>query len=485
MGTPGREGVEAWRRGGVVTAGRAGLMAGGKLDNVPGDPTALKEVEAFLTRPVDTQGAAGTDAASTQKYPLIVNIHGGPHGQQGPAFNFKNQVYAARGWATLMVNYRGSVGFGAAWRDTLIRNIGWPEVEDIVAGLDDLVAHGWTDPARAVIAGWSWGGYLTLLMHGMHPDRFIAGVAGVPVGDYEAAYDDESPLLQAYDRALFGGPPSDVPELIRERSPITYVDRVTAPLLVLAGEHDSRCPIRQVLNYTDRLVARDHDHELYLFPTGHAPFQIDERIKQTGVVLDFLARRVPGIRRLAGIAAVEALVKDSGAKSGEWSFYAFSAPRQSTPASSGAIPRNASCYACHGKNTAVEHTFVQFYPTLLPVARAKVALRIAPGADPDHVRPHPFWDTENVVMYVGPAEPYTTAGTAARKRDAGNCEMNPRRVWRLSWTYVSMSSGSALSESDVKPTRSQNSTVSWRRSPSSVAAPEPAGAGASIERSCP
>ncbi|HJW21899.1 MAG TPA: prolyl oligopeptidase family serine peptidase [Candidatus Limnocylindrales bacterium] len=235
-------------------------------------------------------------------WPTLMFIHGGPTAIDLDRWAPEVQAYVDAGFQVAMVNYRGSIGFGAAWRDTLIRNIGWPEVEDIVAGLDDLIAHGWTDPRRAVIAGWSWGGYLTLLMHGMHPDRFCAGVAGVPVGDYEAAYDDESPLLQAYDRALFGGPPSEMPELTRERSPITYVDHVTAPLLVLAGEHDSRCPIRQVLNYTNRLAARGHDHELYVFPTGHAPFQIDERIKQTGVVLDFLARRVPGIRRLPGIA---------------------------------------------------------------------------------------------------------------------------------------------------------------------------------------
>jgi dipeptidyl aminopeptidase/acylaminoacyl peptidase len=246
-------------------------------------------------------------------WPTLMFIHGGPTSVDLDRWAPEVQAYVDAGFQVAMVNYRGSIGFGAAWRDALIGNIGWPEVEDILAGLDDLVAQGWTDPSRAVIAGWSWGGYLTLLMHGMHPHRFIAGVAGVPVGDYAAGYEDLSPLLQAYDRALLGGAPSEVPQLMAERSPISYVDRVRAPILFLAGEHDSRCPIRQVLLYTDRLAARGHDHELYLFPTGHAPFQIDERIKQTGVVLDFLARRVPGIRRLPGIA--QRLTLGPGARS--------------------------------------------------------------------------------------------------------------------------------------------------------------------------
>jgi dipeptidyl aminopeptidase/acylaminoacyl peptidase len=228
-------------------------------------------------------------------WPTLVLVHGGPTHLDLDRWAPDVQAYADAGFHVVMVNYRGSIGYGAAWRDTLIGNIGWPEVEDILAGVDDLVADGLADPGRLVIGGWSWGGYITLLMHGMHPDRFVAGVAGVPVGDYAAGYEDLSPILQAYDRALLGGPPSEVPELMKERSPIEYVDRVKAPLLVLAGEHDTRCPLRQVLLYTDRLAARGHRHELYLFPTGHAPYQIDERIHQTGVVLDFLARTVDGI----------------------------------------------------------------------------------------------------------------------------------------------------------------------------------------------
>ncbi|MEO8207415.1 MAG: prolyl oligopeptidase family serine peptidase [Chloroflexota bacterium] len=228
-------------------------------------------------------------------FPTLVHVHGGPTSIDLDRWAPDLQAYVDVGFQVVLVNYRGSIGFGSAWRDTLIGNIGWPELQDINAGVDDLLASGLADPSRMAIAGWSWGGYLTLLMHGMHPDRFISGVAGVPVGDYALGYEDLSPELKAYDRALLGGTPDEVPQLMAERSPISYVDNVKAPILFLAGEADTRCPIRQVMAYVDRLRERDHPNELYLFPTGHAPYQIDERIKQTQVVLEFLARTVPGV----------------------------------------------------------------------------------------------------------------------------------------------------------------------------------------------
>ena len=250
-----------------------------------------QRVQGWLVEPDD----------GPKPWPTLFLVHGGPTSIDLDRWAPEVQAYVDMGFCVAMLNYRGSIGFGAAWRDTLIGNIGWPEVEDVVAGHDDLLARGVADPARSVIAGWSWGGYLTLLTHGMHPDRFVAGVAGVPVADYAAAYKDESPLLQAYDRALLGGTPADVPQLMRERSPIEYVDRVKAPLLILAGEHDSRCPLPQILNYVDRLKARAHPHELYLYSTGHSSFDVDQRISQLKVVLDYLSKTVPGVRRLEGV----------------------------------------------------------------------------------------------------------------------------------------------------------------------------------------
>ena len=221
-------------------------------------------------------------------FPTLVHVHGGPTSIDLDRWAPDLQAYVDAGFEVVLVNYRGSIGFGTEWRDTLIGNIGWPELEDLLAGVDDLLAHGLADPKRLAIAGWSWGGYLTLLMHGMHPDRFVSGVAGVPVGDYALGYDDLSPCSRPTTGRCSVAGRTRSPQLMAERSPISYVDDVKAPILFLAGEADSRCPFRQVMAYIDRLRARHHPHELYLFATGHAPFQIDERIQQTGVVLEFL-----------------------------------------------------------------------------------------------------------------------------------------------------------------------------------------------------
>lgn len=251
-----------------------------------------QRVHGFLVRP---EGDA--------PYPVMMRVHGGPHSTDMDRWAPDVQAHVEAGFLVAMVNYRGSVGFGQAWRDELTGNIGFLELEDVLAGLDDLVARGLADPARTVLAGWSWGGYVTLLGAGRHPDRWTSLIAGVPVADYIAAYEDEAPMLQALDRALFGGSPADVPALYAERNPLTYVDAVAAPLLVLAGENDSRCPIRQVWNYVGRLRARGVEPVVYTYATGHSSFDIEERVRQTKIVLDHLAVTVPGVVRLAGLEA--------------------------------------------------------------------------------------------------------------------------------------------------------------------------------------
>ena len=225
-------------------------------------------------------------------FPLYLKVHGGPNWLYLDTWWPDVQSLLDEGFAVAMVNYRGSIGYGRRWRDHIIGNIGFPEVEDVVAGRDDLVERGIADPERVVIGGWSWGGYITLLALGMHPERFAAGVAGVPVGDYLDSYDDSAPSLQAYDRTLAGGVVHDIPEFIAERSPISYVDRVRAPVLVLVGEHDSRCVPGQVYRYVRALKKAGGEVELYSYEQGHSSYVVDEEVREWAAVLEFLRARV-------------------------------------------------------------------------------------------------------------------------------------------------------------------------------------------------
>ncbi len=246
-------------------------------------------VHGFFVTPDDSGGP----------FPVMMFVHGGPTWLDMDRWQPEVQAFVDVGFAVGLVNYRGSTGYGSEWRDALIGNIGGPELEDVNAGLRDLVERGIADPERAVIAGYSWGGYVTLLELGKHPELWVCGVAGVPVGDYEAGYEDLSPLLRAYDRALLGGAPSDLPELMRDRNPINFADAVRAPVFFMIGENDSRCPYRQAMAYVEKLAARDHPHDVYVFPTGHSPFDVDEKARQIDKILDFLGRHVPGIRTAA------------------------------------------------------------------------------------------------------------------------------------------------------------------------------------------
>jgi len=228
-------------------------------------------------------------------WPTVMEVHGGPTWLYQDTWMPLVQAFVDAGFAVAMPNYRGSTGYGTAWRDALIGNPGLPETEDVVAGLDDLVARGIADPSRVIVRGDSWGGYISLMCAGLHPDRWAAVVAGVPVADYVAAYEDEAPSLQMMDRGLFGGGPEDFRAMYEQRSPITYVDRVTAPVLILAGENDSRCPIRQIDNYADALRARGREVELYRYTTGHSSFVVEERVRQVRAQLAFVASHVPGV----------------------------------------------------------------------------------------------------------------------------------------------------------------------------------------------
>jgi dienelactone hydrolase len=256
----------------------------------PPAPPGVDLDDAWVDGPGGRVHALVSRPAGDGPYPTIFLLHGGPHSADADLFSAGRSAYVDAGYCVVHVNYRGSTGYGAAWRDGLIGRPGLTELDDVAAVHDWAVHSGLSDPDRCVIAGGSWGGYLTLLGLGTQPERWALGLAMVPVADYVAAYADEMDSLKALDRGLFGGTPEDAPEVYERCSPLTYVDQVRVPVLVVAGQNDARCPIRQIENYLARLTA---PHEVYRFDAGHGSIVVDEQIRQMDAQLDFLRRHLP------------------------------------------------------------------------------------------------------------------------------------------------------------------------------------------------
>ncbi|MGZ5297136.1 MAG: prolyl oligopeptidase family serine peptidase [Actinomycetota bacterium] len=225
-------------------------------------------------------------------HPTVMSVHGGPEWHERDAFDAETQAFVDAGYAVALVNYRGSTGYGIAFRRALVGDPWFPETEDVIAGLDALIAAGVADPERVAFSGWSWGGCLACLNEGLHPDRWKAVFAGIPSGDMVAAHYASMPEIRAYDVALYGGTPDEVPDLYRERNPMTYVDRAVAPVLVIAGEQDPRCPIEGITPWVDALRSRGVPVDVHLYPQGHHSNAVDQQVHHMQLILDFFGRHV-------------------------------------------------------------------------------------------------------------------------------------------------------------------------------------------------
>jgi dipeptidyl aminopeptidase/acylaminoacyl peptidase len=194
-----------------------------------------RPVQSFVTPPLDLRPGA--------RAPLITVIHGGPHGQQGPAFNANAQVYAARGYGVLMVNYRGSTGYGQAHADAIFGDQNGAEAEDILVALDSALArYPWIDANRLGVEGGSYGGQLANWLV-TRTTRFKAAIPRASISNlisfnYTAYYHD-------YLAVEFGAFPHQkgLMDELWKRSPLRYVDRVTTPTMLVHGENDNDVPI--------------------------------------------------------------------------------------------------------------------------------------------------------------------------------------------------------------------------------------------------
>ncbi len=196
------------------------------------------EVEAYLTKPADFR--------EDGKYPLIVVIHGGPHGNQGGEFNFKNQVYASRGWATLMVNYRGSTSYGQRFADAVFGDQNGNEAQDVLYGLSAAMRRNlWIDRDRLGCEGGSYGGQLTAWLV-TQTRLFKAAIPLAPIINL-VSYNYMT-YYNMYEQMTYGFLPhqgaNTMDELWR-RSSLRYVAQVATPVMLLHGENDADVPIAE------------------------------------------------------------------------------------------------------------------------------------------------------------------------------------------------------------------------------------------------
>ncbi|MGH7912549.1 MAG: alpha/beta fold hydrolase [Candidatus Dormibacteraceae bacterium] len=283
--------IAVWdRRSGattIVSRHNDDLLAGGR--SARWERIALERagftIESWLFFPPDFD--------ATRRYPLILDVHGGPHGYHGYAFQPEIEVLAAHGYLVLACNPRGSGSYGRAFASAVVRDWGGEDFLDLQASVDLVAARDDVDQERVGIYGYSYGGFMTSWTIGQ-TDRYKAAVCGAPCFDLVSDYgtSDISPFS---DPIEFGGRPWEDAGWYRERSPSTNVHRATTPTLILHGEADTRCPIGQGEQMFAALVQAGCETEFVRYPgASHLFF----RGGPEGQRADLLARVLDWFQRL-------------------------------------------------------------------------------------------------------------------------------------------------------------------------------------------
>jgi len=216
-----------------------------------------------------------------RKYPTVLWIHGGPNGQDEHSlvldgYQYEPQMFAAKGYVVLRVNYRGGSGRGIAFAKAILADWGHKEVQDLLAGVDFLVAQGIADPNRLGVGGWSYGGILTdytIASDG----RFKAAISGAGSGDQLATYGSDEYVLQ-YNNEL--GPPWSNPALwIKVSYPFFHAYRIHTPTLFMGGAKDFNVPIIGGEQMYQALRTLGVPAQLIVYPGQHHVFTRPSFIK--------------------------------------------------------------------------------------------------------------------------------------------------------------------------------------------------------------
>ena len=199
-----------------------------------------------------------------RKWPLLHNIHGGPHAIWGDLFHFRwnNQVFAAQGYVVCCVNFHGSSSFGQAYKESIDHEFGKRELADVEAGTDFMLKQGYIDPQRLVAAGGSYGGYMVAWMNG-HTDRYKAYVCHAGCFDWVAMFSDDAWYWHPKELGAWYW---QDPKRVESQNPRARVARMNTPTLVTHGLLDYRVPDSQGLAYYNTLKAKGVPARLVFFP---------------------------------------------------------------------------------------------------------------------------------------------------------------------------------------------------------------------------
>jgi dipeptidyl aminopeptidase/acylaminoacyl peptidase len=220
-------------------------------------------IESWLLLPADFDPA--------RRYPVVLDVHGGPNGYYGYRFNGVQQTLATNGFLVVYCNPRGSSSYGRAFTQQVTRDWGGEDYRDLLAVVEAVASRPYADPERVGIYGFSYGGYMTAWAISQS-NRFKAAVCGAPVFDLESMY-GTSDIGHVFGELQWGGGPRAEREWYDAHSPSTFAHQVRTPTLILHGEADQRCPIGQGEQMFVALLKAGCEVEFVRYPGASHLFQ--------------------------------------------------------------------------------------------------------------------------------------------------------------------------------------------------------------------
>jgi dipeptidyl aminopeptidase/acylaminoacyl peptidase len=275
-----------------LTTGRTRQLTRSLLKEFTGKEFVAPRIVRWECDGLTISGLLYVPPRKRKPLPAILYVHGGPTAQFQNAWAAPIQHLVSQGYVVLAPNYRGSTGYGRAFQEANRFDLGGGDMRDVLAGAEFLIREGYADPKRIAITGASYGGYLTMTAVTKHPQAFAAGSALVPFLNWFTEYQNERADLQYWDRQNFGDPVENA-DRYRQYSPIFFMEDIVAPVQMIAGANDPRCPASETVQAAEALKEMGVPHEVIIYPDeGHGFRKVHNRVDAYRKRAEFLNRHL-------------------------------------------------------------------------------------------------------------------------------------------------------------------------------------------------